>query len=114
MIPPRLMKQLADRLTKQTRDGSVSWRKERSDLPRYIHDLGAGEIVVFYNYSGGSPATIELAVIDSNKHQVIGSLVALEDEPGYDELADLVFEIQRKEGGVNRLVTDEILRFLQS
>jgi len=113
MIPPRLLKQLADRLTTQTREGSVSWRKERSDMQRYIHDLRGGEIVVYYNASRGGPDMIELAVTDSRK-QVIGSLVALENEPGYDELADLVFEIQREEGETDRGVTDEILRLLKS
>lgn len=113
MIPPRILKQLADRLTKQTRDGSISWRRERSDIQRYIHDLGTGEIFVYYNYSRGSDDTIELAVIDS-KDQVIGSLVVLENEPGYDELADLVFEIQRQQGETDQGVTDEILRLLTS
>lgn len=113
MIPPRLLKQLAGRLTEQTRDGSISWRRERSDIQHYVHDLGAGKIAVYYNYSRASADTIELAVIDPN-NQVIGSLMAEENDPGYDELADLVFEIQREQGETNRGVTDEILRFLKS
>ena len=112
MIPPRLLKKLAERLTAQTRDGSVSWHKERSDMQRYVHDLAGGQIVVYYNPSRGGPDTIELAVTDSRK-QVIGSLGALENEPGYDDLADLVFEIQREQGETSRDVTDEILRLLK-
>ena len=112
MIPPRILKQLADRLTKQTREGSIVWHRERSDLQRYIHDLSRGKIVVYYNYSRGGADTIELAVTDSS-NQVIGSLVAEEHEPGYDELADLVFEIQREEGDAHRVLTDEILDLLK-
>jgi hypothetical protein len=113
MIPPRMLKQLADHLTKQTREGSASWRRERSDMQRYIHDLSTGEIVVYYNPSRGGPDTIELAVTEPSG-EVIGSLVAVEHEPDYDELADLVFEIQQKYGGAHPGVTNEILRLLNS
>lgn len=113
MIPPRILKQLAERLTKQTREGSASWRKVSTDLPRYIHDLNMGEVVVYYNASRAGADTIEFAVIDPSE-RVTGSLVVLEHEPGYDELADLVFEIQRKQGEAHRGLTDEILNLLKS
>lgn len=114
MIPPRIMKQLTDSLTKQTREGSANWSRERFDVQRYIQQLSSGRIVLHYNPSLGGADTIELAVTDPHG-EVIGSLVAVENEPGYDELADLVFEIQRAIGeGKHREVTDDVLRLIKS
>jgi hypothetical protein len=114
MIPPRIMKRLAESLTKQTREGSAPWSRERSDLQRYIHKIGSGRIVLHYDPSRGGADTIELAVTGENG-EVIGSLVAVENESGYDELADLVFEVQRATGqGMHRAITDDVLRLIKS
>jgi hypothetical protein len=114
MIPPRLLKQLADNLTSRTKAGQISWARTSQDVQRYIYQLPKAAVVVHYSPSRGASDTIELAVLD-NGGMVIGSLVAQEDEPSYDVLADLVFEIQRAtDPGSHRFVTDEILSLLKS
>ncbi|HZT79682.1 MAG TPA: hypothetical protein VFA26_05660, partial [Gemmataceae bacterium] len=74
--------------------------------------LSSGQIVVLYSPSRGGADTIELAVTDQGG-EVIGSLIAEENEPTYDVLADLLFEIQRATGpGPHQAVTEEVLRLL--
>jgi hypothetical protein len=114
MIPPRILKELAESLTKQTREGKLVWSKQRHDLQRYITQLPNGQIVVRYDPSRGGADTIELAVT-SHGEEVIGSLIAEENAQDYGILADLLFEVQRSVGeGFHRAVTDDILRLLKS
>lgn len=114
MIPPRMLRGLAENLSGRTRSGTVHWHRDPGRVQRYIYRLNPGEIVVRYDPSSGASDTIELAVIDA-AGQVIGSLVGVEDEPRYDTLADLLFEIQRAtDQGSHRQVTDQILDILKS
>ncbi len=115
MIPPRMLKRLAEGLTKRTQADQSRWTRERHDLQRYTSQLSSGgRIVLHYSPSRGASDTIELAVTDPTG-EVIGSLVAEENEPPYEVLADLLFEIQRKiEPGMHRAVTDEILGLLKT
>lgn len=112
MIPPRVLKQLAERLVEQTQSNAVRWSRPSKDFQRYTAQLAHGELVVNYTTSRGGSDTIEFAVTEPSG-EVIGSLTALENEPTYDVLADLLFEIQRKSdphfrGGV----AEEIMRLL--
>lgn len=115
MIPPRILKELAESLTQKTRTDTAKWFQERAsaEAQRYALSLGAGSVIVHYSPSRGGPDTIELAVTD-NSGAVIGSLIAEENEANYDLLADLLFEIQRRNDPGSRRVTDEILDLLKS
>ena len=114
MIPPRILKELATRLTEQTRSGKTTWHRASHDAQRYTAQLPGGQLVVHYSPSRGASDTIELAVLDGSG-SVIGSLVAVENEPTYDLLADLLFEVQRKnDPGGHAAVTDAILKLLNS
>jgi hypothetical protein len=113
MIPPRILRQLAQTLTERTRSKAVTWLRTPEGPLRYIHRLANGEIVLRYDPSRGASDTIEFAVVDLSG-QVIGSLVAEENEPLYDTLGDLLFEVQRAtDHGALRVVTDEILDILK-
>jgi hypothetical protein len=114
MIPPRMLKQLAQTLTEQTKAGAISWDRQLNAPQRYQYQLPSGQVVVRYDPSRGGADSIELAVLDFSG-EVIGSLIGQESEPIYDVLADLLFEIQRAtDHGPMRQVTDDILRLLKS
>lgn len=113
MIPPRVLRQLAERLTDQTRNGTVRWSRPRHDFQRYTSSLSKSDLVVTYSPSRGGSDTIEFAVTEHGG-EVIGSLAAQENEPTYDTLADLLFEIQRKsDPQIHGGVAEEILRMLE-
>ena len=115
MIPPRMLTRLAEGLIKRTQADQCRWSRERNDLQRYVSQLkSGGKIVLHYSPSRGGSDTIELAVTDP-AGDVIGSLVAEENEPTFDILADLLFETERRiDPGKHRAVTDEILGLLKT
>jgi hypothetical protein len=115
MIPPRMLQRLAEGLIRRTQADQDRWTRERQDLQRYVLQLkSGGKIVLHYSPSRGGTDTIELAVTGPTG-EVIGSIVAEENESPYDVLADLLFEIQLKiDPGMHRAVTDEILGLMKT